>query len=300
MAPVPSLQFGKLIAIVLIVASSAGTLLGADFPHVAEVVAVENLTHNVKRIGFQIRPGSGFSFEPGQFLFLEVPADYVARWNQRYGTTHGEVARPYSLASAPHRLPRFDLIVGHQRAPRDKDVPPGLASTYVHTAMRPGDVVRFGNPAGNLYPTGVTELSTPESVNDGPLILVAGGTGVAPFVGVLEHWFAKQPRPKRKLYLYLGVRAVRDLLLDRTLKSWDQANENFRYVPALSRPAADDEWDGETGYINTILDRHFPAPLSADVLIAGSPIMIRETIKVLRAKELDEKRIRHDPPAAAR
>ena len=295
MARVPWWKRGRLLPIVLTAASSAGVLLGADFPHAAEVVAVENLTHNVKRVGFRIRPGSEFSFEPGQFLFFEVPDDYVAQWNQRYGTTHGEVARPYSLASAPQRLPHFDLIVGHQRAPRDKAVPPGLASTYVHTALRPGDVVRFSNPVGNLYPTNAAE-----SRAEDPLILVAGGTGVAPFVGVLEHWFSKQPRPQRQIYLYLGVRAARDLLLDETLSRWDAADEGFRYVPALSRPGPNDSWEGETGYINTVLDRHFPTPLSADVSIAGSPIMIRETIKVLRAKGLDEKRIRHDPPAPAR
>ena len=295
MSAVPCFKLATLLAIVLTAASSAVVSHGVGFPHSAEVVAVEALNHNVKRIGFRVRGGSGFSFEPGQFLFLQVPDDYVTRWNQRHETTHDEIARPYSIASAPHRLPRFDLIVGHQRAPRDKAVPPGLASTYVHTALRVGDVVRFSNPAGNLYPSNAAE-----SFNDKPLILVAGGTGVAPFVGILEHWFGIKAGPKRKLYLYLGVRAARDLLLDETLSKWDAAHENFRYVPALSRPGADDDWEGETGYINTVLDRQFPTPFSAEVLIAGSPIMVRETIKVLRAKGLDQKSIRHDPPAPGR
>ena len=279
----------RLFALSLIAAGCLGILPAADFPHAAEVVAVENLTHNVKRVGFRIRAGSGFSFEPAQFLLLRIPDDYAAQWNERYGTTHREVARPYSLASAPHRLPRFDLIIGHQQAPRGKDVPPGLASTYVHTALRPGDVVRLSNPAGNLYSHDLAG-----GLTSAPLILVAGGTGVAPFVGVLEHLFAGKRRPERKIYLYLGVRAARDLLLHEKLSQWDQENGSFRYVPALSRPGADDSWTGETGYINTVLDRHFRAPLSADVSIAGSPIMIRETIKVLRAKGVPEERIRRD------
>ena len=277
----------------LMAAASAAGLSGAEFPHTAEVVALENLTHNVKRIGLRIRPGSAFSFTPGQFLFLQVPDDYVAQWNERYGTTHSEVVRPYSFASAPHRLPRFDLIIGHQRAPRGKDVPPGLASTYVHTALRPGDVLRFSNPTGNLYGTAAAARSTKD-----PLILVAGGTGIAPFVGILEHLFAAKSHPERTIYLFLGVRAERDLLLHETLLRWDRDNEDFRYVPALSRPGPDDAWTGETGYINTVLDRHFPAPLSADVSIAGSPIMIRETIKILRAKGLAEVRIRNDSGSA--
>ena len=280
----------RISTIFLTTAALLGALSGADSPHAAEVVSVENLTPRVKRIGFLIRSDSNFTFEPGQFLSLQVPGRYVAQWNKRYGTSHDEaaVSRPYSLASAPRRLPRFDLIIGHRSAPRGKDVPPGLASTYVHAALRPGDVVRFGSPIGNLYPRALVETST-----DDPLIFVAGGTGAAPFVGVLEHWFAAKPA-HRTIYLYLGVRAAKDLLLHERLLQWEEANPSFRYVPALSRPQPDDFWNGETGYIHTVLDRHFSAPLSADVSIAGPPIMIRETIKVLRAKGLDAARIRHD------
>ena len=66
-------------------------------------------------------------------------------------------------------------------------------------------------------------------------------------------------------------------------------------MSALSRPEESDQWTGETGYINLVLDKHFEAPLKADVYIAGSPIMLRETVKVLKAKGVPDDRIHHDP-----
>ena len=48
MAPVLLAKFATLLAIVLTAASSAGALLGSDFPHAAEVIAVENLTQILK------------------------------------------------------------------------------------------------------------------------------------------------------------------------------------------------------------------------------------------------------------
>ena len=258
---------------------------GADsYPYPCRVENIVQLTHDVRRITF--RAPDQFRFGPGQFVLLEVPDPYVRTWNQMYGTSHGQVSRPYSFASAPSRLPVFDLIIKHQPAPRGNDVPPGLASTFVHSELKAGDVVAFGEPMGGLYSAGD---------GDRPIILVAGGAGVSPFVGLLEHLFENKVNERRKIYLYLGVRGRRDLLLHDQFAGWAGRKRNFSYVPALSSPAAGDSWEGETGYINLVLDKHFPAPLDADLYVAGSPIMMRETVKVLKAKGLGDERIHHDP-----
>ena len=272
-------------ALTPLVAFGLATSAGADsYPHPSRVEGIEQLTHDVKRITF--RAPDQFRFRPGQFVLLEVPDSYVKTWNQKYGTSHGQVARPYSFASAPSRLPLVELIIKHQPAPRGKDVPPGLASTFIHSELKAGDVVAFGEPMGALYSAGD---------GDRPIILVAGGAGVSPFVGLLEHLFEKKVNERRKIYLYLGVRSRRDLLLHDQFAGWAGTKRNFSYVPALSSPAAGDSWKGETGYINLLLDKHFPAPLDAEVCIAGSPVMMRETVKVLQAKGLADERIHHDP-----
>src|SRR5437773_4639031 len=92
--------------------------LKADrFPYRAKVVAIEDLTPDTKRISFRLVDGEKFQFIPGQYVFLKVPEEYVKRWNERYKTTHDEVARPYSFAGSPRRLPTFDLIIKLAGAP---------------------------------------------------------------------------------------------------------------------------------------------------------------------------------------
>ena len=276
----------RLAIATLLIAAQPADVKAAAGPYRAEVVKVEDLTHDVKRIRFKAQEPDRFRFNAGQFVLLHLPESHLAEFNRRHGTSHKDVARPYSFASSPSELPYFDLIIKRYPAPRGKDVPPGLASTYVHTKLKPGTAVTFSDPIGNLYLGGESK---------DPIICVAGGVGVSPFVGLLKYWFDEGINEKRKIYLYLGVRSKRDLLLDSEFKQWAKTKKQFAYVAALSRPEESDQWTGETGYINLVLDKHFDAPLKADVYLAGSPIMLRETVKVLKAKGLTDGRIHHDP-----
>jgi NAD(P)H-flavin reductase len=56
----------------------------------------------------------------------------------------------------------------------------------------------------------------------------------------------------------------------------------------------DDKWDGETGFIQLIVDKHIAAPSDADAYLAGPPVMLREAVKVLNAKGIGEDRIHFD------
>lgn len=259
-----------------------GIALSADFQ--AEVVKVEDLNFNVKRVRLRASDPA-FRFEPGQFVLLRLPDSYIAEFNAKYGTAHKAVSRPYSLASPPGETPFFDLIIKHYPAPPGKDVPPGLASTYIHAHVKQGDRLSFSEPMGSLYQPGAST---------GPIIVVAGGVGASPFIGLVEHWFEQKLNERRKIYFFFGVNSKQDFFLEKELASWAK-KKNFVYVPAVARPAPEDDWKGETGYINAVLDRYFEAPLQADAYLAGAPIMVSETIKVLTAKGVPAACIHHDP-----
>lgn len=263
---------------------SAAPLLSQRAFVSAKVIAVESLSHNVKRVRFSLpKP---YSFQAGQFALVRVPPSFVENWNARHHTKHAEIRRPYSFASSPARLPEAEFIIQLAAPPTDKQVPPGLASTYVHSHLKPGDALEVSEPMGNL--------NLPESATR-PIVLVAGGTGVAPFMGLLDHWFRTKLNKRRKIYLFFGARQQRDLLLHAELSRWAAKKKNFEYIPALSDPAAADQWTGATGFINAVLDKHFAGTLDADVLIAGSPRMMQETVKVAKAKGIPAGQIRHDP-----
>jgi NAD(P)H-flavin reductase len=262
---------------------SAG-LAASRFQHRARVVAIEDLTRDTKRFRFRLVDQAGFRFTPGQFVFLKVPDDFVAKWNELYKTTHKEIARPYSFASSSSRLPEFDLIINLVGAPAGKNVPPGVASTFVHTALKKGDEVSFSAPTGNLYLRKDTGK---------PVIIVAGGTGAAPFLSLLEYWFENRFERNNEIYFFFGVRAKRDLFLDDLFRKWEK-EKKLRYFPALSSPAAGEEWKGETGFISSLVEKQIPAASGGDAYLAGPPVMVRETVKVLNAKGIGNDHIHFD------
>jgi NAD(P)H-flavin reductase len=262
-----------------------GWRLGAEqFPYRAQVVEIESLTHDTKRFRFRLREEKGFRFTPGQYTFLKVPDDFVREWNARYQTTHGEVSRPYSFASSSSRLPLFDLIIKLAAAPPGKEVPPGIATTYLHTRLKTGDEVLFSAPAGSLYLRKDTGR---------PILIIAGGTGAAPFVSLLEYWFENQFEKNNEIYFFFGVRSRRDLFLHERFEAWAR-EKKIRYIPALSNPAPGDAWTGETGFIQVIVDKYISGPSQADAYLAGPPIMVREAVKVLNSKGIGKDRIHYD------
>jgi Na+-transporting NADH:ubiquinone oxidoreductase subunit F len=254
-------------------------------PYRARVIEIEDLTHDTKRIRFRLLDAKGFSFTPGQYTFLKVPDDYVKQWNERYGTTHGEVTRPYSFAGSSSRLPSFDLMIKLAAPPAGKDVPPGIATTYVHEKLKAGDEVRFSAPAGSLYLRKDTGR---------PIVIVAGGTGAAPFISLLEYWFENGFDKNNEIYFFFGVRSRKDLFWHDRFQEWARTKTKFRYIPALSSPAPDDKWNGETGFIQLAVEKYVAAPSDADAYLAGPPAMVREVVKVLNAKGIGKERIHYD------
>jgi Na+-transporting NADH:ubiquinone oxidoreductase subunit F len=260
-------------------------LYGQLFEHKAKVLAIEDLTHDTKLIRCRLADSKKFRFAPGQYIFLKVPDDFVKEWNARYKTTHTEVMRPYSFASSSSKLPVFDLIIKLASAPPGKDVPPGIATTYVFSRLKFGDVLEISQPFG--------ELSLRKDTGR-PIVIVAGGTGAAPFVSLLEYWFERKFDRRNEIFFYFGVRAKKDLFYHEKFLAWAKKKKRFHYIPALSKPDANDNWTGETGFIQKVVEKYLKSPSDADAYLAGPPIMVTEAVKVLTAKGITKDRIHYD------
>ena len=144
----------------------------------AKVIAVRQLTHDVRQIDFRLMEPREIRFKAGQFVSFEVP-------DARTGRT---VTRPYSIASAPSTPDRVSLLLNF--------VPDGPGSTYLFK-LNEGDTTTFSGPAGNFY------------LRDDPereLLFVATGTGIAPIRSMLLA-NADRPQPSRTV-LFWGLRRV--------------------------------------------------------------------------------------------
>ena len=139
-----------------------------------------------------------------------------------------QAERSYSIASAPED-PHLVLTV--------ERLDDGEVSPYLTDVLMPGDELELRGPIGGYF---VWEESL-----GGPLLLIAGGSGVAPFRAMLRHWAAVHGSvPTRLLY---SSRSFDDLIYRAELL--DGAHDGVDVRIALTRRWPDD-WQGHRGRID--------------------------------------------------
>lgn len=229
------------------------------------VESIVDLTHDIKEVTLKLETPHAFEFRAGQFMQIMVP---------RYELSKEEVYRAYSLSSSPddHQHMEFQIRL----------VPNGICTTFVHKYLKVGDPLSVNGPYGDFYLRD----------SDSDIILIAGGSGMAPIKSILMDM--KLKGIKRKTRYFFGAVARRDLFHLDTMLRFEQELHDFKFIPALSSPADDDRWDGETGLITEVLCRHLEENTSAEAYLCGSPGMINACIKVLHTKGLTDDTIFYD------
>ena len=214
----------------------------------AKVQRVAPMAHDVYMVTLAVPPGVDYGFHPGQFAKL------------RFGKLP---ARKYSMASQPHR----HLVEFHIRI-----VPGGVVSEHVATRLREGDSVELRGPFGEAYWEGAS------SVRHGPLLLVAGGTGLAPILSVLDAALGDGV-PAEQVHLYHGVRSERDLYGLARLQTRAR-DHRFRFTPVYSESAAP---AARSGFVHQALAEDFSDLAQARIYVAGPPPMV-EAVKATVAQ----------------
>ena len=123
--------------------------------------------------------------------------------------------------------------------------------------------------------------------------MVAGGTGIAPIKGMIEH--AREIRLGRPVHLFWGVRSRRDLYLSDLIQTWMAAEPDWAYTPVLSDPLDEDQWEGATGFVHEEVLRRYPDPGRFDVYMSGPPLMVRACRDALAAAGLSPDQMYSDP-----
>ncbi|MBW8487641.1 globin domain-containing protein [Actinomadura parmotrematis] len=205
-----------------------------------------------------LRPDAPLPFAAGQYVTVQT-----ARWPR--------VWRPYSVANAP----RADGTVRlHVRA-----LPGGWVSGALVRHTGPGDAVLLGPPRGGMR-------LDPDS--DRPLLLVAGGTGLAPLKALAEQ--ATMSGRPREVHLLVGARTEADLYDLPELRLLEAACPTLRVVPVLSGPP---RTGASHGALPEALER-FGGPDDHDVYISGPEEMIRTVAIALRRLGVPPDRVHHD------
>lgn len=215
----------------------------------AEVVGLESATHDIKRVNLGI-VGARLDFYAGQYLSLRC---------------NGHPPRPYSMANSPDDG-ELELHVRH--------VPGGKVSGYVAESLRLGERVTLEGPFGSAY-------LRPET--NRPLLLLAGGSGLAPIKSILRTALARgHPHP---IHLYHGVREARDLYDGEELEQLS-ASGLMSFHQVLSSSETPGTY--RHGFVHEAVAEDFDSLSGFDIYLAGPPPMVdavRETVCRLGAEE---------------
>jgi benzoate/toluate 1,2-dioxygenase reductase subunit len=189
------------------------------------------------------------AFLPGQYANLQVPGS--------------DQHRAYSFSSMPQDGTVSFLI---------RNVPNGLMSGYLKNTAKPGDTITLAGPLGSFYLRDIAR----------PVLMLAGGTGLAPFLAMLEKVAAAGGSPF-PIHLIYGVNTDGDVVeLDR-LEAAAKALPNFSYAVVV---VDENSSYPRKGYVTNHME---PAHLhdgDVDVYLCGPPPMVEAVAHYLRERNV--------------
>lgn len=177
-------------------------------------------------------------FFAGQYLFVVMP--------------DGE-RKPFSIASAPAHSPDLEL---HIRVMAQHD-----AAFDVLKHLQACSEIKLELPYGQAI----------LQARDNPILMVAGGTGIAPMLAIIDQLiFEKSNRP---VYLYWGARELPQLHCHGEMLHRAQQYAALHYHPVLAAPNS--AWHGAIGFPHQLALQQHPNVADYDIYIGGSLAMAK-------------------------
>lgn len=179
-----------------------------------------------------------------------------------------EKPRSYSFAKAPESEGENELTFFVRK------VPDGELTSWLFAEDRVGSRVTVNGPYGSFW---LRE-------GEGPIICVAGGSGMSSIMALLEH--ANNVGCKRQAVYLFGARTQKDLYCLDELKTletaWNAAGGSLRFLPVLSEEPVDSDWQGLRGMVTEQVASQDLSWGDSQAYLCGPPPMIDAAIEVLK------------------
>ena len=211
------------------------------------VTTLDDATHDIKRVRLAIESGGPFDFSAGQFASV---------------TFEGCPPRDYSMANVPGDGSTLEFHVRRTAG--------GATSAHVAEKLKVGDNVRVEGPFGASYL---------REGHRGPIVAVAGGSGMAPLKSIVERALAKAL--PQHIYFYFGVRTERDLYLHDHFAELTKKHGNLHFMPVLS------EGDGinrRCGLVHEAVAADFDEFDGCKAYLAGPPVMVEAATRLFEQR----------------
>lgn len=178
---------------------------------------VERVTAESPSIStLELRPANGknFTYDPGQFVFIKITDPAISKEEH-----------PFSLTSQPANQQTITISVKKLGDWTEKV-----------DEIKSGSTVSIDGPYGKFSPVNY-------DCSNG-IVLIAGGIGITPMLGILRH-FVKSDR-EQKIILFWSVKKTADLVYEKEFKRILAKMKNFSFIPVVSQ----DDFNGERGRIS--------------------------------------------------
>ncbi|MEB3902721.1 benzoate 1,2-dioxygenase electron transfer component BenC [Pseudomonas putida] len=204
---------------------------------------------------------SRLAFLPGQYVNLKVPGS--------------DQSRAYSFSSLQKDGEVSFLI---------RNVPGGLMSSFLTSLAKAGDSMTLAGPLGSFYLRPIQR----------PLLLLAGGTGLAPFTAMLEK-IAEQGS-EHPLHLIYGVTNDFDLVEVDRLQALAAQISNFSFSACVANP---DSQYPHKGYVTQHIEPRHLNDGDVDVYLCGPPPMVEAVSQYIREQGITPANFYYEKFAAA-
>ena len=222
------------------------------------VAEMRPLAPEVMGLWLRLPPVEKLDFLPGQYIDVLLP---------------GGQRRSFSLANPPRDNRFLEIHVGL--------IAGGRFSEQVFRHMQPGALLEIQGPLGVFFL---------HADSTRPILMLAGGTGYAPFKSMLRHLL--ESRPRRAVTLYWGARNTAGLYDRAQVDEWARTQPDFRFIPVLSEASRSGHLLG--GLVHEALLADYPSLSGHDLYLAGSPAMVRAARRALLASGADPERVYFD------
>jgi benzoate/toluate 1,2-dioxygenase reductase subunit len=222
---------------------------------------LEQLSESTIALSIKGESLARLSFLPGQYVNLSVP-----------GTEH---SRAYSFSTLQKEGEVSFLI---------RNVPGGLMSSFLTGKAQVGDTMSLAGPLGSFYLRPIER----------PLLLLAGGTGLAPFTAMLER--VAEQGSDHPLHLIYGVTNDFDLVeLDR-LQALADLIPSFTFSACVANPESQHP---KKGYVTQHIERSHLNDGDVDVYLCGPPPMVEAVNHYIREQGFTPANFYYEKFAAA-
>lgn len=211
------------------------------------IVDLDRLSGSTMRLGVTIPNRGALAFLPGQYVNIEVPGT-----DDEDG---GVLSRSYSFANGPHEEQLVFLI---------KLSPGGAMSTYLTERASKGESITFTGPHGSFF--------LRESIR--PVLLLAGGTGLAPILSMLRKMH--DDNSSRKVHLIYGVSTDTDLVALEEIAYFARELRGFTWDHCVSDPKST---AANKGYVMSLIEAKHLYDGDVAIYLCGPPPMVESVRK---------------------